>query len=58
MLDPTVDPDVSIDVRNRVAKSKNQKSMRYLRDTISTLRVGLSDLEEKKSKVKHRTSHV
>ena len=38
MLDPTVDPDVSIDVRNPVGKSENQKSMRYRRDTISTLK--------------------
>jgi hypothetical protein len=38
MLDPTVDPDVSIDVRNSVAKRENQKSMRYRRDTISTLK--------------------
>ena len=38
MHDPTVDPDVSIDVRNPVAKRENQKSMRYLRDTVSTLK--------------------
>jgi hypothetical protein len=38
MLDPTVDPDDSIDVRNPDAKRENQKSMRYLRGTISTLK--------------------
>ena len=38
MLNPTVDPDVSIDVGNPVAKRENQKSMRYRRDTISTLK--------------------
>ena len=27
MLDPTVDPDVSIDVRNPVVKRENQKSI-------------------------------
>ena len=38
MLDPTVDPDVSINVRNPVTKRENLKSMRYCRDTISTLK--------------------
>ena len=38
MLDPTVDPDVSIDVRNPVVKRENKNSMRYRRDTISTLK--------------------
>jgi hypothetical protein len=35
MLDPTVDPDVSIDVRNPVAKRGNQKSLPYCRGTVS-----------------------
>ena len=34
MPDPTVGPDVTINLRNRVAKSKNQKSMHYLRHHI------------------------
>ena len=38
MLDPTVDPDVSIDARNPVAKRENKKSMHYRRDTVSTLK--------------------
>ena len=38
MLDPTVDPDVLIDVRNPVTKKENLKSMCYCRDTISTLK--------------------
>ncbi len=38
MLDPTVDPDVSIDVRNPVATRENKKSMHYCRDTVSTLK--------------------
>jgi hypothetical protein len=38
MPDPTVGPDVTINLRNQVAKSENKKSMLYLRDTISTLK--------------------
>ena len=38
MLNPTVDPNVSIDVRKPVMKRENLKSMRYCRDTISTLK--------------------
>ena len=38
MPDPTVGPArCNINLRNQVAKSENQKSMRYHRDTISTL---------------------
>jgi len=36
MHDPTVDPDVSIDVRNPVAKRENQKSSHHCRETVST----------------------
>jgi len=36
MHDPTVDPDVSIDVRNPVAKRENQKSLRHCREMVST----------------------
>ena len=34
--DPAVDPDVTINLRNRVAKSENQKSLRYRRATVSS----------------------
>jgi hypothetical protein len=34
--DTAVDPDVTINLRNRVAKSENQKSMRYRRATVSS----------------------
>ena len=37
MPDPAVDPDITINLRNRVAKSENQKPMRYLNDAISTI---------------------
>jgi hypothetical protein len=33
MPDTTVGPDATINLRNQVAKSKDQKSMRYHRDT-------------------------
>ncbi len=36
MHDSTVDPDVSIDVRNPVAKKENQTSSRHCRETVST----------------------
>jgi hypothetical protein len=36
MHDPTVDPDVSIGVRNPVAKRENQKSSFHCRETVST----------------------
>ena len=36
MPDPAVDPDITINLRNRVTKSENQKPMRYLNDAIST----------------------
>ena len=38
MPDTTVGPDVTINLGNQVAKSENQKSMRYRRDTISTVK--------------------
>jgi len=38
MLNPTVDPNVSIDVRKPVVKRENLKSICYCRDTISTLK--------------------
>jgi len=34
MPDPTVGPGVTIKIRNRVAKSENQKSMCYCSDTV------------------------
>ena len=37
MPDPAVDPDITINLRNRVVKSENQKPMRYLNDAISTI---------------------
>ena len=36
MLDPTIGPDVTFKLRNRFTKLENIKSIRYLRDTIST----------------------
>jgi len=46
MHDPTVDPDVSIGVRNPVAKRENQKSSHHCRETTQSI--------TQRQKIQHR----